>query len=117
MAKGLQGCCWTMLLLLCAIQELGAWAVHTAAEGPDLGQPGDPTLLASGRVKRGWVWNQFFVVEEYTGTEPLYVGKVRQPCVSLGMAEPVQNGVCCSMAEPGVSKMGFLAGGQVEFQP
>ncbi|KAL6458380.1 hypothetical protein MHYP_G00336100 [Metynnis hypsauchen] len=28
------------------------------------------------RVKRGWVWNQFFVVEEYTGTEPLYVGKV-----------------------------------------
>lgn len=30
------------------------------------------------RVKRGWVWNQFFVVEEYTGTEPLYVGKVRQ---------------------------------------
>uniref|UniRef100_F6X6N4 Cadherin-12 n=1 Tax=Xenopus tropicalis TaxID=8364 RepID=F6X6N4_XENTR len=30
----------------------------------------------SGRVKRGWVWNQFFVVEEYTGTEPLYVGKI-----------------------------------------
>ncbi|KAI5109074.1 cadherin-22-like, partial [Silurus meridionalis] len=28
------------------------------------------------RVKRGWVWNQFFVVEEYTGTEPLYVGKI-----------------------------------------
>ncbi|OXB57610.1 hypothetical protein ASZ78_010572 [Callipepla squamata] len=65
-----------LLLLLCAIQELGAWAVHTAAEGPDLGQPGDPTLLAGGRVKRGWVWNQFFVVEEYTGTEPLYVGKI-----------------------------------------
>lgn len=79
MAKGLQGCCWTMLLLLCAIQELGAWAMHTTAESPGLGQPGDPTLLASGRVKRGWVWNQFFVVEEYTGTEPLYVGKVRQP--------------------------------------
>uniref|UniRef100_A0A674IU19 Uncharacterized protein n=1 Tax=Terrapene triunguis TaxID=2587831 RepID=A0A674IU19_9SAUR len=34
-------------------------------------------LLAGGRVKRGWVWNQFFVVEEYTGTEPLYVGKVK----------------------------------------
>uniref|UniRef100_A0A452R9Y3 Cadherin 22 n=1 Tax=Ursus americanus TaxID=9643 RepID=A0A452R9Y3_URSAM len=30
----------------------------------------------AGRVKRGWVWNQFFVVEEYTGTEPLYVGKI-----------------------------------------
>uniref|UniRef100_A0A8B9ZV09 Cadherin 22 n=1 Tax=Anas zonorhyncha TaxID=75864 RepID=A0A8B9ZV09_9AVES len=76
MAKGLQGFSWTMLLLLCAIQELGSWAVHTAAEGPGLGQPGDPALLVSGRVKRGWVWNQFFVVEEYTGTEPLYVGKI-----------------------------------------
>nr|XP_006634610.1 PREDICTED: cadherin-20 [Lepisosteus oculatus] len=28
------------------------------------------------RVKRGWVWNQFFVLEEYTGLEPLYVGKL-----------------------------------------
>ncbi|CAB1340740.1 unnamed protein product [Coregonus sp. 'balchen'] len=27
------------------------------------------------RVKRGWVWNQFFVLEEYTGLEPLYIGK------------------------------------------
>ncbi|XP_077091695.1 cadherin-7-like [Siphateles boraxobius] len=28
------------------------------------------------RQKRNWVWNQFFVLEEYTGTEPLYVGKL-----------------------------------------
>lgn len=28
------------------------------------------------RVKRGWVWNQFFVLEEYTGMDPLYVGKL-----------------------------------------
>ncbi|XP_071615837.1 cadherin-22 isoform X1 [Heliangelus exortis] len=76
MAKGLQGFSWTMLLLFCTVQELGAWAMHTAVEGTGLGQPGDPALLASGRVKRGWVWNQFFVVEEYTGTEPLYVGKI-----------------------------------------
>lgn len=34
------------------------------------------TKPANDRVKRGWVWNQFFVVEEYTGTEPLYVGKI-----------------------------------------
>ncbi|KAM6404342.1 cadherin-22 [Rhynochetos jubatus] len=76
MAKGLQGFSWTMLLLLCALQDLGAWATRTAPGGPGLGQLGDPTLLAGGRVKRGWVWNQFFVVEEYTGTEPLYVGKI-----------------------------------------
>ncbi|XP_026556848.1 cadherin-12 isoform X2 [Pseudonaja textilis] len=31
-----------------------------------------PTL----RVKRGWVWNQFFVLEEYMGSEPQYVGKL-----------------------------------------
>ncbi|XP_072306514.1 cadherin-20-like [Eucyclogobius newberryi] len=36
-------------------------------------------MAASGlqrRVKRGWVWNQFFVLEEYTGLEPLYIGKL-----------------------------------------
>ncbi|XP_020323112.1 cadherin-12a isoform X1 [Oncorhynchus kisutch] len=34
--------------------------------------------VASGvqRVKRGWVWNQFFVLEEYMGSEPQYVGKL-----------------------------------------
>uniref|UniRef100_A0AAX7TKW9 Cadherin domain-containing protein n=1 Tax=Astatotilapia calliptera TaxID=8154 RepID=A0AAX7TKW9_ASTCA len=26
--------------------------------------------------RRSWVWNQFFVLEEYTGNEPLYVGKL-----------------------------------------
>lgn len=31
---------------------------------------------ALNRHKRSWVWNQFFVLEEYTGNEPLYVGKV-----------------------------------------
>lgn len=28
------------------------------------------------RGKRGWVWNQFFVLEEYTEDKPLYIGKV-----------------------------------------
>ncbi|KAI5093116.1 cadherin-7 isoform X1, partial [Silurus meridionalis] len=28
------------------------------------------------RHKRNWVWNQFFVLEEYTGDDPLYVGKL-----------------------------------------
>eukprot|EP00064_Thunnus_orientalis_P019639 superscaffoldBa00005001_g19764 len=34
------------------------------------------------RVKRSWVWNQFFVLEEYTGLEPLYIGKFSLPCLS-----------------------------------
>jgi len=29
------------------------------------------------RSKRGWVRNQFFVIEEYTGPDPVLVGRVR----------------------------------------
>ncbi|XP_064409607.1 cadherin-7a isoform X2 [Latimeria chalumnae] len=32
--------------------------------------------IGKSRTKRSWVWNQFFVLEEYTGTDPLYVGKL-----------------------------------------
>ncbi|XP_056668344.1 LOW QUALITY PROTEIN: cadherin-22 [Monodelphis domestica] len=57
-----------LLLLLGSL-----WASGTPAlSGPEE----DDGTFTSGRVKRGWVWNQFFVVEEYTGTEPLYVGKI-----------------------------------------
>ncbi|XP_023681027.1 cadherin-20 [Paramormyrops kingsleyae] len=38
--------------------------------------PGDGAEETLRRVKRGWVWNQFFVLEEYTGLEPLYIGKL-----------------------------------------
>ncbi|XP_032406659.1 cadherin-20 [Xiphophorus hellerii] len=45
-----------------------------------LGKSGDEENTRSSallqRVKRGWVWNQFFVLEEYTGLEPLYIGKL-----------------------------------------
>ncbi|XP_041103122.1 cadherin-7-like [Polyodon spathula] len=34
------------------------------------------TEEAPRRLKRSWVWNQFFVLEEYTGDDPLYVGKL-----------------------------------------
>lgn len=39
------------------------------------------------RVKRGWVWNQFFVLEEYTGLEPLYIGKVSVAYMPYGQNE------------------------------
>ncbi|XP_074067298.1 cadherin-22 isoform X2 [Macrotis lagotis] len=57
-----------LLLLLGSLWASGSPAIA----GPEE----EDGALASGRVKRGWVWNQFFVVEEYTGTEPLYVGKI-----------------------------------------
>ncbi|CDQ74917.1 unnamed protein product [Oncorhynchus mykiss] len=28
------------------------------------------------RAKRGWMWNQFFLLEEYTGNDNQYVGKL-----------------------------------------
>ena len=39
------------------------------------------------RSKRGWAWNQFYLMEEYMGDNMQYVGKVRRrlakhPCVS-----------------------------------
>ncbi|XP_042187819.1 cadherin-12 isoform X2 [Callorhinchus milii] len=39
----------------------------------DLSGDGAPMLQ---RVRRGWIWNQFFVLEEYMGSEPQYVGKL-----------------------------------------
>lgn len=48
-----------------------------------LGKPGSESSAALlRRAKRGWVWNQFFVLEEYTGLEPLYIGKVSSPGVN-----------------------------------
>lgn len=32
------------------------------------------------RTKRGWMWNQFFLLEEYTGPDTQYVGKVSSTC-------------------------------------
>lgn len=37
------------------------------------------------RSKRGWVWNQFFVIEEYTGPDPVLVGRVRNNKTPLSM--------------------------------
>ncbi|XP_067905180.1 cadherin-8-like isoform X2 [Heterodontus francisci] len=38
------------------------------------GLNGDPGAL--NRAKRGWVWNQMFVLEEFSGPEPILVGRL-----------------------------------------
>ncbi|XP_060680049.1 cadherin-7-like [Hemiscyllium ocellatum] len=43
---------------------------HSGAE------PAANQLPSLHRVKRKWVWNQFFVLEEHLETEPLYIGKL-----------------------------------------
>ncbi|NXL48629.1 CADH9 protein, partial [Podilymbus podiceps] len=40
---------------------------------PGLSENGGKTLH---RTKRGWMWNQFFLLEEYTGPDTQYVGKL-----------------------------------------
>lgn len=70
---------WTLLAALgllscCSFSWCEASRTSSSTAGGSTQEQGPSSLE---RVKRGWVWNQFFVVEEYTGTEPLYVGKVR----------------------------------------
>lgn len=43
-------------------------------EGMVVGRGDDGWALK--RSKRGWMWNQFFLLEEYTGSDYQYVGKV-----------------------------------------
>uniref|UniRef100_A0A3B4G4R8 Cadherin-22 n=1 Tax=Pundamilia nyererei TaxID=303518 RepID=A0A3B4G4R8_9CICH len=70
---------WTLLAALTLLScNIFTWCEASRTSGTttsgERDQEQGPSSLE--RVKRGWVWNQFFVVEEYTGTEPLYVGKI-----------------------------------------
>lgn len=102
-----------LLLLLCLLGGPDclptAQSLPGVSGGPGPGAPGDGSLPGAGRVKRGWVWNQFFVVEEYTGTEPLYVGKVKavgeRETAPVLDSEPLQGGVGM-----GGGKRGLAAG-------
>lgn len=57
-------------------------------------QAGGPAAVAAGsglgegqrllsRAKRGWVWNQMFVLEEFSGRDPILVGRVSVVIVSV----------------------------------
>uniref|UniRef100_A0A4W5MBU4 Cadherin 7 n=1 Tax=Hucho hucho TaxID=62062 RepID=A0A4W5MBU4_9TELE len=69
-----------LLALLLPLWELGCWGLISASgasgtQNQAQHTAGGPRELLR-RHKRSWVWNQFFVLEEYTGEEPLYVGKL-----------------------------------------
>lgn len=88
---------WTSLLMLwitflsCA--SATPIATATAAAGPQSdGAPTAGSAAASGpgegqrllsRAKRGWVWNQMFVLEEFSGPDPILVGRVSGVIVSV----------------------------------
>ncbi|XP_058274995.1 cadherin-7a [Hemibagrus wyckioides] len=60
------GSCWAM--------TLNSVALRPVPDAPLREEDEDTRVLH--RHKRNWVWNQFFVLEEYTGDDPLYVGKL-----------------------------------------
>uniref|UniRef100_A0A3Q3MBS7 Cadherin-12 n=1 Tax=Mastacembelus armatus TaxID=205130 RepID=A0A3Q3MBS7_9TELE len=71
-------CLCPFLVCLCFIQKCCGVSHHVSTKVPSKNQ----TKLANGetevhhRPKRGWIWNQFFVLEEHMGPEAQYVGKL-----------------------------------------
>ncbi|XP_075936768.1 cadherin-7-like isoform X2 [Anarhichas minor] len=66
-----------LLALLCPLRERGCWGLNPSSGDLEKSPHSDPDPWeALHRHKRSWVWNQFFVLEEYTGNDPLYVGKL-----------------------------------------
>lgn len=66
-----------VLALLLPLREWSCWGLNPSSGDLEKSPHSDPDPWeVLQRHKRSWVWNQFFVLEEYTGNEPLYVGKV-----------------------------------------
>ncbi|XP_069015779.1 cadherin-7-like [Embiotoca jacksoni] len=66
-----------LLALLLPLRERGCWGLNPSSGDLEKSPHSDPDPWdVPRRHKRSWVWNQFFVLEEYTGNEPLYVGKL-----------------------------------------
>ncbi|XP_041670131.1 cadherin-7a [Cheilinus undulatus] len=67
-----------LLALLFPLREKGGcWGLNPGSGDLEKSPHSDPDPReVLHRHRRSWVWNQFFVLEEYTGNEPLYVGKL-----------------------------------------
>ncbi|XP_060705902.1 cadherin-6-like [Hemiscyllium ocellatum] len=76
----LLNCCVLMLLWISLLEFslMSPLSNRTAKEEEDglAVTPEGDKLSVLHRSKRGWMWNQFFLLEEYTGAEPQYVGKL-----------------------------------------
>uniref|UniRef100_UPI00398F4054 cadherin-7-like n=1 Tax=Pristiophorus japonicus TaxID=55135 RepID=UPI00398F4054 len=62
--------CWAILVGCVMVEYCLMVPVYSEPNRPD------NRLPSHRRMKRKWVWNQFFVLEEHRGTEPLYIGKL-----------------------------------------
>ncbi|XP_068566800.1 cadherin-8 isoform X1 [Cebidichthys violaceus] len=50
-------------------------STQTGGSAAEASGPGEGQRLLS-RAKRGWVWNQMFVLEEFSGPDPILVGRL-----------------------------------------
>lgn len=82
---------WTSLLMVW-ITCLSCVSTTPIAGQSSSTQTGGSAVVASGlgegqrllsRAKRGWVWNQMFVLEEFSGPDPILVGRVSAVIVSI----------------------------------
>lgn len=73
-------CLCPVLVCLCFLQKCYGVSHHVPTSKVPITK--NQTKLANGetevhhRPKRGWIWNQFFVLEEHIGPDAQYVGKV-----------------------------------------
>ncbi|XP_019400898.1 PREDICTED: cadherin-19 isoform X2 [Crocodylus porosus] len=66
--------CHTSLCLVLTMVQL--WPCFLSMQRHSVQNTDQPSSAAR-RVKRGWVWNVFFVEEEMNLTEPVYVGQLK----------------------------------------
>ncbi|KAM9308683.1 cadherin-18 [Gastrophryne carolinensis] len=66
-----------VLVCLCFVERCYGTTHHTSIKGTrNQTKHGEGETEVHHRPKRGWVWNQFFVLEEHIGPDPQYVGKL-----------------------------------------
>lgn len=68
-----------LLLVLPVLWPSTAMPLTPGNIGKVFGLPDSDGGRVLQRSKRGWMWNQFFLLEEYTGNDHQYVGKVTCP--------------------------------------
>ncbi|XP_028909746.1 cadherin-9 isoform X2 [Ornithorhynchus anatinus] len=69
-------CIWTCMLHTVHPTQLQERIPWYSQPPRIVGLSGNDKQVLHHRVKRGWMWNQFFLLEEYTGTDSQYVGKL-----------------------------------------
>ncbi|XP_075685049.1 cadherin-24 isoform X2 [Rhinoderma darwinii] len=74
----LQLCPLLSLLLLGCSSTVPVMEGSSPGLSGDIGSPSSPPQGPGPplRSKRSWVWNQFFVIEEYMGPEPVLIGRL-----------------------------------------